>query len=35
MVCLVPERTDTKWWHVFSIQHEVRSIVGRLTFGSA
>jgi len=35
VVCLVPARTDTKWWHEFAIQHEVRFIRGRLKFGDA
>lgn len=33
VVCLVPARTDTKWWHNYCIQHEVRFIKGRLKFG--
>ena len=33
VVCLVPARTDTKWWHDYCIQHEVRFIKGRLKFG--
>lgn len=33
VVCLVPARTDTKWWHESCIQHEVRFIKGRLKFG--
>ena len=33
VVCLVPARTDTKWWHESVIQHEVRFIRGRLKFG--
>lgn len=35
VVCLVPARTDTKWWHECAIQHEVRFIRGRLKFGNA
>lgn len=35
VVCLVPARTDTKWWHECAIQHEVRFIRGRLKFGGA
>jgi len=34
VVCLVPSRTDTKWWHNYCIQHEVRFIKGRLSFGN-
>jgi phage N-6-adenine-methyltransferase len=33
VVCLVPARTDTRWWHDCAIQHEVRFIKGRLKFG--
>lgn len=33
VVCLVPARTDTNWWHDYCIQHEVRFIRGRLKFG--
>ena len=35
VVCLVPARTDTRWWHEYAIQHEVRFIRGRLKFGGA
>lgn len=35
VVCLVPARTDTKWWHEHAIHHEVRFIRGRLKFGDA
>ncbi len=33
VVCLVPARTDTNWWHNYCIQHEIRFIKGRLKFG--
>lgn len=33
VVCLVPARTDTKWWWDSVIHHEVRFIKGRLKFG--
>ena len=33
IVCLVPARTDTSWWHESCIKHEVRFIRGRLKFG--
>lgn len=33
VVCLVPARTDTNWWHSYCIQHEVRFVKGRLKFG--
>lgn len=32
VVALVPARTDTKWWHAYCIQAEVRFIKGRLRF---
>ena len=35
VVCLVPARTDTNWWHEYVIQHEVRFVRGRLKFGDA
>jgi site-specific DNA-methyltransferase (adenine-specific) len=35
VVCLVPARTDTRWWHDYAIQHEVRFIKGRLKFGGS
>jgi site-specific DNA-methyltransferase (adenine-specific) len=34
VVCLLPARTDTKWWHDYVMQAvEVRLIKGRLKFG--
>ncbi len=35
VVCLVPARTDTRWWHDYVINGggEVRFIKGRLKFG--
>jgi phage N-6-adenine-methyltransferase len=35
VVCLVPARTDTRWWHDCAIHGEVRFIKGRLKFGDA
>lgn len=35
VVCLVPARTDTAWWHECVLPHEVRFIKGRLKFGEA
>lgn len=35
VVCLVPARTDTKWWHAFAMKHEIRLFRGRLRFGEA
>ena len=34
-VCLLPARTDTKWWHENCMKGEVRFIRGRLKFGNA
>jgi phage N-6-adenine-methyltransferase len=35
VVCLVPSRTDTRWWHDYVINtgSEIRFIKGRLKFG--
>ena len=33
VVCLVPSRTDTRWWHDYCMKGEVRFIKGRLKFG--
>lgn len=37
VVCLIPARTDTRWWHdqVMARASEVRLVRGRLTFGAA
>jgi site-specific DNA-methyltransferase (adenine-specific) len=35
VVCLVPARTDTAWWHDYAAKGEVRFIRGRLKFGGA
>jgi phage N-6-adenine-methyltransferase len=35
VVCLVPARTDTKWFHDYCIKGEIRFIKGRLKFGDA
>jgi phage N-6-adenine-methyltransferase len=35
IVCLVPARTDTRWWHKYAMRHEVRFLAGRLRFGSS
>lgn len=33
VVCLVPARTDTEWWHRYAMQaYEIRFIEGRLKF---
>lgn len=33
VVCLIPARTDTAWWHDFVTKGNVRFIRGRLKFG--
>lgn len=33
VVCLVPARTDTAWWHDYAIKGEIRFLRGRLKFG--
>jgi phage N-6-adenine-methyltransferase len=33
VVCLVPARTDTAWWHDYAAKGDVRFIRGRLKFG--
>lgn len=35
VVCLVPARTDTSWWHEYAIKGEIRFIRGRLKFGNS
>ena len=35
VVCLVPARTDTRWWHDFAMRGEIRFLQGRLRFGHA
>lgn len=35
VVCLVPSRTDTAWWHDYAIRGEVTFLRGRLKFGDA
>jgi phage N-6-adenine-methyltransferase len=35
VVCLVPARTDTAWWHDYVMRGEIRYIRGRLKFGKA
>ena len=33
VVCLLPARTDTKWWHDYCMKGKIRFIRGRLKFG--
>lgn len=35
VVCLVPARTDTRWFHDFAMKGEIRFIKGRLKFGGS
>jgi len=36
IVCLLPSRTDTKWWHDYVMEaQEIRFLRGRLKFGDA
>ncbi len=32
VVCLVPARTDTRWWHRFGMKGEIRLLRGRIQF---
>ena len=35
VVCLLPARTDTRWWHEYCMKGEIRFLRGRLKFGQA
>lgn len=35
VVCLVPVRSDTAWWHDYAMRGEIRLLRGRLKFGEA
>jgi hypothetical protein len=35
VVCLVPARTDTKWWHDYASKGEIRFLKGHVKFGDA
>jgi len=36
VVCLIPSRTDTGWWHGFvSMAHEIRFLKGRVSFDNS
>ena len=35
VVCLVPARTDTTWWHKYAMRGEIRYLRGRLKFGES
>jgi phage N-6-adenine-methyltransferase len=35
VVCLVPARTDTAWWHDYAMKGEITFLKGRLKFGNS
>lgn len=35
VVCLVPSRTDTAWWHNIAMKGQIQFLRGRLKFGTA
>jgi len=35
VVCLLPSRTDTKWWHTWVMKADVRYFLGRLKFSNS
>ena len=35
VVCLVPSRTDTKWWHDYAMRGDIEFLRGRVTFVGA
>lgn len=35
VVCLVPARTDARWWHDFAMKGKITFIRGRLKFGGS
>jgi len=35
VVCLLPARTDTKWWHDYCRHGEIHFVSGRLKFGES
>lgn len=35
VVCFVPARVDTQWWHDFAAKGEVRFPIGRVKFAGA
>jgi phage N-6-adenine-methyltransferase len=35
VVCLVPSRTDTEWWHAWCMKGDIFFIRGRLRFGDS
>ena len=35
IVCLLPARTNTAWWHDYCMKGEIRFVRGKLKFGNA
>lgn len=35
VVCLLPARVDTRWWHEYCAKGEIHFVRGRLKFGAA
>ena len=35
VVCLLPARTDTAWWHDYCMKGKIEFIRGRLKFGNS
>ncbi|MGG5802449.1 hypothetical protein [Bacillus mycoides] len=35
VVCLIPDRTDAKWWHEYCMNGEVRFVKERLKFNNS
>ncbi len=35
VICLVPSRTDTDWWHRYAKRGQIICLRGRLKFGGA
>ena len=35
VVCLVPARTDTAWWHMWAMKGKITFLRGRLKFGNS
>lgn len=33
VVCLLPARTDTRWWHDYAMKGDIKFLRGRLKFG--
>lgn len=35
VVCLLPARTDTRWWHDYCMRGRITFVRGRLKFGGS